>query len=151
MSKKAGLILPILLLASARAAAAERWENVILPDGEPRQSVDSKSIDFLPSGRRRAKVKEDCQSARSGCESIVRVELFDCDNRSFSIESAERRQIDGTVISEGRPPSMPAEVPAPWFRQNPDRILDYVCNWKPQRPRQQHARRSREFDGSVQF
>jgi hypothetical protein len=131
MSKNTGLVLPILLLASAGAAAAEHWENIPSPDGEPRESVDSMNIDVLPSGIRRAKVKEDCQSARRGCESIVRVELFDCDNRSFTIESAERRQSDGTVISEGRPPSMPPNAPTPWFQQDPNPILDYVCVWKP--------------------
>jgi hypothetical protein len=96
MSKNAGLILPILLLASAGAAAAEHWENITSPDGVPQESVDSMSIDVLPSGIRRAKIKEDCKSAQRGCESIVRVELFDCDNRSFTIESAVQRQIDGT-------------------------------------------------------
>jgi hypothetical protein len=131
MSKNTGPILPILLLASAGATAAEHWEKITSPDGEPRESVDSMSIDFLPSGIRRAKIKEDCQSARRGCESIVRVELFECDNRSFTIESAERRQVDGTVISEGRPPSMPPSAPAPWFHQDPNPILDYVCLWKP--------------------
>jgi hypothetical protein len=131
MSKNAGLMLPILLLASA-GAAAEHWENISSPDGVPQESVDSMSIVVLPSGKRRAKIKEDCKSGPRGCESIVRVELFDCDNRSFTIESAEQLQIDGTVIREGRPPSMPPNASAPpWFHQAPNPVLDYVCVWKP--------------------
>ena len=131
MSKNTGLILPILLLASAGATAAEHWETIPSPDGESRESADSTSINVLASGIRRAKIKEDCRSGRRGCESIIRVELFDCDNRSFTIESAEVHQTYGTVIGDGRPPSMPPNAPAPWFHQDPNSVLDYVCVWKP--------------------
>ena len=120
------LILSALLLASAGAASAERWVAITLF-----KSVDATSIQVLPSGLRRAKVKEDC--AHTGwkrCESMIRVELFDCQGRAFTIESVEVRQTDGTTKREGRPPSMPSATPPPWFRADGDPTFDYVCAWK---------------------
>jgi hypothetical protein len=133
MSKGVSLILSTLLLASAGAAATEHWVAIPLPDGGLPESVDSTGIDVLPSGLRRAKIKEDCShSRRRGCESIIRIELFDCQIRAFTIESAEIRQTDGTAKREGRPPSMPPEAPPPWFYSDPNPILDYVCVWTAQ-------------------
>ena len=121
MNKYTPLILSILLLASEGAPAAEHWVAVHLPE-----SVDSESIQVEPSGLRRAKIKQDCHHGNK-CESIIRVELFDCQRREFTIESVETHQTDGTTNREETPPGTPSP---PNLALDGDPIFDYVCAWK---------------------
>jgi hypothetical protein len=117
-----------LLCLVAGAAGAEHWFMVQAPVSV---SVDTASIEILPAGLRRARVKLDMSLVPPGKDeppnrllSTISVTIFDCKKQASRIESGESQLADGTVKEWHR--SNPQEV---WLHTDNDIALWYVCAW----------------------
>jgi hypothetical protein len=121
-------IMLCLLGLMAGAASAEQWLMVQAPVSV---LVDAASIEILPSGLRRARVKLDMslvppapnQPAKRLLFDIS-VMVFDCRKRASRMESGEDHLADGTVTKWER--SNPDDI---WLRADTDVALGYVCAW----------------------
>jgi|ERR1700677_313306 hypothetical protein len=117
-----------LLGLMAGTASADQWFMVQAPVSV---SVDAASIEILPSGLRRARVKLDMSlvpPARSEPSKRllfdISVMVFDCRKRASRMESGEDHLADGTVTKWER--SNPDDI---WLRTDTDAALAYVCAW----------------------
>ena len=130
------LVLPIVW----SAAGAEDW-IVLRQPPQTRQSpagifVDSTSIEILPSGIRRAKIKIDFLSRRVNAEKFgptvlsfdILVKSYDCEKQLTNEESVELHRVDGSV--QIFDPSKGTKwYPAPENRAA-DPTFDFVCSWR---------------------
>jgi hypothetical protein len=108
--------------------APEQWFMVQAPVSI---SVDTASIEILPSGIRRARVKLDMSHAPSARNEPTKrlmfdiaVIAFDCKKQTSRMESGESHLADGTVaVREG---SRSEDI---WLRTDTEVALAYVCAW----------------------
>jgi hypothetical protein len=117
-----------LLCAMAGAATAQQWFMVQAPVSV---SVDAASIEILPFGLRRARVKLDMSLVPPAPNERAKrllfdisVMVFDCKKRVSRMESGEDHLADGTVTKWER--SNPEDI---WLRTDTDVALAYVCAW----------------------
>ena len=126
-SMKRSIVLCLLGLM-AGTAGAEQWFMVQAPVSV---SVDAASIEILPLGLRRARVKLDMSLAPPARNEPAKrllfdisVMVFDCGKRASRMESGENHLADGTVTKWER--SNPEDI---WLRTDTDAALAYVCAW----------------------
>lgn len=107
---------------------AEQWFMVQSPVSV---SVDTTSIEILPSGQRRARVKNDMSLVPPDPKEppnrplfFIMTTIFDCKKKASRVESGEAHLADGTVKQWQR--SNPQEV---WLRTDDDIALAFVCAW----------------------
>jgi hypothetical protein len=123
----------LLFLVACAAGAApppapEHWFMVQAPVSI---SVDAASIQILPTGQRRARVKLDMSLAPPAPTKRaqrllfdIAVMVFDCKSRTARVESGENHLADGTVTLWER--SDPQDI---WLGSDTDIALTYVCTW----------------------
>jgi hypothetical protein len=112
----------------AGAATAQQWFMVQAPVSV---SVDAASIEILPFGLRRARVKLDMSLVPPAPNERAKrllfdisVMVFDCKKRVSRMESGEDHLADVTVTKWER--SNPEDI---WLRTDTDVALAYVCAW----------------------
>lgn len=117
-----------LFALMAGTACAEQWFMVQTPVSV---SVDTASIEILPSGRRRARVKHDMSLVTPDPKEppnrplfFITTMIFDCKKQSFRAESGEAHLADGTVQQWTR--KNPQEI---WLKTDDDLALAFVCAW----------------------
>lgn len=117
-----------LLGLMAGTASAEQWFMVQAPVSV---SVDAASIEILPSGLRRARVKLDMSLVPPAPNELAKrllfdisVMVFDCKKQTSRMESGEDHLADGTVRKWER--TNPGDI---WLRTDTEVALAYVCAW----------------------
>jgi hypothetical protein len=117
-----------LFALMAGTAYAEQWFMVQTPVSV---SVDTASIEILPSGQRRARVKHDMSLVTPDPKEppnrplfFITTMIFDCRKQSSRAESGEAHLADGTVKQWTR--KNPQEI---WLKTDDDLALAFVCGW----------------------
>jgi hypothetical protein len=94
-------------------------------------SVDTASIEILPSGQRRARVKHDMslvppdpREPPNHALFFIMTTIFDCKSQASRVESGEAHLADGTVKQWQR--TNPQEI---WLKTYDDVALAFVCAW----------------------
>lgn len=118
----------LCLFMMVGATHAEQWFMVQSPVSV---SVDTASIEIMPSGQRRAKVKHDMSLVPPAPNEpanralyFIMLTVFDCKKQASRIESGEAHLADGTVHRWER--SNPQEI---WLKTDDDVALAFVCAW----------------------
>lgn len=129
MKRSALLSLWCVACGATGAAGTEQWFMVQAPVSV---LVDTASIEILPAGLRRARVKLDMSLVPPGKDeppnrpvSMTSLTIFDCKKQASRVESGEAQLADGTVKEWHR--SNPQEI---WLRSDNDIALAYVCAWR---------------------
>ena len=131
MKRTHSFCLLYLVACTAGAAPAPAPEHWFMVQAPVSVSVDTASIEILPSGLRRARVKLDMSLAPPAATERAKrlmfdisVIVFNCKKKVSQTESGENHLADGTVVKWER--SDPQDI---WLGSDTDIALAYVCAW----------------------